>query len=284
MYCSLNQAESIITDVLKCTKDAENGIPLINTSKSNSASEETKTTQKRNRFLPPDIEQWVARDFVAFTKHLYCRRYGKNWNLNFAGQCKEVLQVKDSILERMGFCDNKVMKDFIVYFFDHQADRFMQNNPMFYIRHMRTDQVLDGFISQYKYKDDLSNLTVETLENQNFTVRSLGYEKMRNLYLLDGDNFVCEYGIILSILWLIAEKKYTLKSAIRMIYLICLRLKSKNRLKEVILSTEKYNPYPANLLFLKGDLLLKKIDSNESVNIKTGIGDLSLVKWLPKAS
>lgn len=287
---TLMDSEEFIRDAIlnsSTPKAATEGIRLI--PENNPTAKRAKTVEfddlKVRKRTTSDIAKWVPGHFVSCAKGLYEKRYGKDWGLNFTAQCSEVLRVKDSLVERLGFCDNIALRDYICWFFDNCADGFMQRASGFYFSQMRHDWVLEKFCNGYNYRRDLTQEPHKdpafSLPIQKTTQDSLfDEERMSAAFLLDDESFVCDYGIIVAVCWLVSRRGFTLRDAVKYVYIVSDKLSKKGEFQRVREATERYNPYPPNVLFLDADRLAKKVNPGYEVNVRLEKGALSSLPWL----
>jgi hypothetical protein len=264
-------SEELIRDAIK--SDKTEGFQVIHQPRTNLAKVvefDDLPRRKRSRKTPENIERWITADFVSYSARLFTARYKQDWGLNFSAQCQEMLVVRDWILERLGFCDNVVMRDFIKWFFDNCSDDFMKKFGQFYFAHMRRPKVMEAFINSYRYVPAKPEAPIPQKNSPSSKPKvAFNAKEMADIFILSEEQFILEYGILVSISWLIAKKKFSNVEAIKFVYTVCEGLHKKGKFGLVKEATEKYNPYPVDLLFLEAERFVKKIDPNLSIKITT---------------
>jgi hypothetical protein len=233
------------------------------------------------RRIPDQIEKWVPGHFVAYARRLYAQRYGKDWDVQFRSQCGEVLLIKDELISTLGFCDNKVLRDFIKWYFDNHADSSMTHHSLFTMRNLRKEWVLSAFLEQYDYNSvaapEKPVAAKAPKENDFFDP-----ERMAAAFLLDDEQFVTDYGVILCLAWLVNKKGYSTKDAAKWVFLVCERLHKRGQFAKVKTATEQYNPYPPDAVALAADKLAKRLDPSLTIKVETKQGAWSNLPWLKK--
>lgn len=249
------------------------GVRIINTGES---------TYHRKRLKNPldlstDILHWTTPLFVKFIFKLYRDRYGKPWSVNFSAQCNEVLKLKDSITDVVGFCDNEVLRQFLQWFFDNRSDGFLSRASGLFISQMRQDWVLQNFVTYRGFHCKVVKKPEEPILESN----PPNIKEMNNVFLLSDEDFVEKYGILLPINWLVAKKEFSLKEALRYVYFAMKRLHKKNQLSKVIEVTELLSPYPNSFLFKDGNMILKKVEPI-SKELKIEFSNKAVELWVQK--
>jgi hypothetical protein len=220
--------------------------------------------KKRRRKTPDRIESWVPADFVNYAKKLYYERYEMNWTLQYARACMDITEIKDNLLEAIGYCDNQLLKQYIEWFFERQADRDVEGAEGFYFGHLYNKKHIEYFASNYLDK----NISQSEPETENVEV--INPKDIELIYLLSEDQLVIQYGILIAVNWLIEYKGYSLQSAAYSVCNVCKKSRGSRYLTYIKEATEQYNPYPRTLQFKQADQLIKKVDNNMSINVEFG--------------
>lgn len=220
--------------------------------------------KKRRRKIPDRIESWVPADFVKYAKKLYYERYEMNWTLKYARACMDITEIKDNLLEAIGYCDNQLLKQYIDWFFERQADRDIEGAEGFYFGHLYNKKHIEYFASDYLDKDTSQS------EPEAEDGKIVNPKDIELIYLLSEDRLVIQYGILIAVNWLIEYKGYSPQSAVNLVCNVCKKSKGSSYLTYIKEATEQYNPYPNTLKFKQADQLIKKVDNNMSVNVKFG--------------
>lgn len=271
-------SEDLIREALLTPKEKNiNGVRLTVGKAKTVDFADLDTKRKYKRVLPENIDAWTIGNFVSFAKKLFIARYGKEWDLNFSSQCQEVQRIRDSLIDIKGYVDNVMLRDYIQWFFENCADGFLLRAKAFYFSQLRQDWVLKRFIEGYRFNPNVLQKPAvqKTVEDNIFDE-----EKMSCTYLLSDEDFVSQYGLILSVCWLVSRRSFNLKDALKLVYQACCKLDKKHQFVKVKEATERYNPYPVNALFLQADRLAKKINTIYSVNVETSENALASLRWL----
>jgi len=262
------RGEDLIRDALKsiqCPKGMVDGVIV--------SGEGQKKEKKKRKYIkkafPKVIDNWITSDFVRFASRIFYSRYGKKWTLNFSAQCKEVLKIKDCLSEIFGFCNNAILKDYIEWFFEHKSDVFVEKNGEFFFSYLCYDKILSLFYVEYSFKHPEEQHDNEEQYNNEEQYDSIDtpeiksedqFADIENTFLLNDEDFVSKYGVIIAVNWLITSRKFSAKEAIHYVYSACDKIHSKGLFDNVIKSTVKYNPYPGRLEFLDANKIAKKIN------------------------
>ena len=221
--------------------------------------EDLPPRSKRRKALPDNIENWITANFVSYTLKTYRERYKQEWELNFRRQCQEVLYVRDELLENLGFCDNKVLKDYIDWFFKNCADDFMQKYGAFYFVYLRRPKVIDAFVQSYRYTKNEPAKT-QNLPKVEKPVAKADFSKMAEVFRLSEEEFVRDYGVLLPIAWLVSKKQYTLRDAAIYVFLATQKAYKNGKFSKVKEATERLSPYPKSFAFKEANALVKKVN------------------------
>lgn len=213
---------------------------------------------KKSRAIKEDLNTWLPLDFVHFIKDLYSKIPNTSWRLKVGSSCYSILQIKDCLVDAIGFCDNIVLRDYIVFFFDKHAEYFVKKYKNFFFKQMMYSNIVSEFVNNYKYKPD-KNISLE---------KSISLDDMENAFALGDEVLVKTYGLVLSVNWLMKKMSYSFSDATKFIYLSTKKIYDSGKFHLVKEITEKFNPYPTWLYFFHADQLAKKIDTELNVLIQ----------------
>lgn len=202
--------------------------------------------QRKKHYKTRELYDWSSLDFVLYIKDLYYYKYNKNLGLNNPYCCIEIKKIQEDMRDMFLVSNNNLLKEYIDYFFDKIIDYIIANDKYFYFSYFRKIKNISKFydhVQQGSQNAEINNNIIsETKKN------ILNNKDMELLYFLDNIEFVCKYGIILSVNWLIFQKKLSEKDAtnkIRDIYCyIYSYIKNKESLKRVRKSSDLMAPYP----------------------------------------
>jgi hypothetical protein len=218
---------------------------------------------KQDRRADYDLDQWSSRDFCLFIREFHWKKVGDDWELNWLASCQEVLKVKDYISDRYGFCDNVILKDYIEFFFSHYFDELYAWKNIFYISYLTRDAAIEKFFSTYDYATSVQNLHISKKSappvKKTNKIR-LSDEAIEIAFLLSDEAFISDYGVIITVNWLIGRRSFTNKDAARYVYVACCKLHKAGSIISVQKSTTAFSPYPSWLPFQKAIQLIQKVD------------------------
>jgi len=213
---------------------------------------------RKSRVVKDDLSTWLPLDFVHFVKSLHSKIPNSEWRLKIGSSCYSILQIKDCLVDAIGFCDNIVLQDYIVFFFDNHAEYFIKKYKNFFFKQMLYSNIVSEFTNNYKYK---ANKTVSS-------EKVITMEDMDNAFALGDEVLVKTYGLVLSVNWIMKQMSYSFSDATKLIYLASKKIYDSGKFHLVKDITEKFNPYPTWLCFFHADQLAKKIDNELTVLIQ----------------
>jgi hypothetical protein len=212
------------------------------------------------------LEEWGAFDFYRFAHSLYLKKYKDEWHLKIGGSSLEINRIRDKVHDIFGFCCNLIMYDYIVFFFDNYIDRFIKEKEKFYFSQMRCEWVLKSFEEHYDFKDRFAEYSrIEKQKNKKYILTD---ESVRDAFLLGDTTLVGNYGVVISLNWLLKVKKMPKKQAVKLVITACKDLHKRDMIEMVKKSTETFSPYPDNLLFSSPQLIFNKIDKSINLNVE----------------
>jgi len=223
------------------------------------------------------LEEWGPFDFFRFAHKLYFKKYKTKWSLNIGGSSLEINRIKDRFVDIFGFCCNLMVYDYIVYFFDNYIDYF-KNKDGFYFVQMRKDYIINSFSESYNFRERfISYMTHKKNKNKKY---KLTKEEIQKSYDMGDMTLVGNYGVVVSLNWLLKVKRKDKKEAIKIIVDACKDMYKKDMIDVVKSATEIYSPYPFDLAFKSPQLIFNKIDENIKLNVE--FNDNRKMKFLQK--
>jgi hypothetical protein len=224
------------------------------------------------------LEEWGPFDFFQFANKLYVKKYKESWDLNIGGNSIEINRIRDKFYDIFGFCCNLIMRDYIVFFFNNHIDDFKREQGEFYFSQMRQDYILLSFAENYNFKERFVNyMNREKQKNKKF---GLTKEEIKTSFDMGDFTLLANYGVVISLNWLLRIKKMSKKEAVKLIVDACNDIHKKGMIDIVKSSTEVYSPYPSNLLFKSPQLVFNKIDKR--IQLKVEFTDNDKMKFLQK--
>ena len=208
-----------------------------------------------SRYEEKSVNEWSQRDFAFYMEKEYIAILGEVWEFNLLGVTTYLSRIKAKIKDFYGFCDNVLLKDYIDYFYKEWIFYCKTRHIKFWLKFMLDNKPLSAFCSAYSYS------TQEVKDNKD-EAGILSEKDLDNFYALSVEALVFNYGLIVSIDYLLNNKKMDEKSVYDKIYhIICSSLKDGNmsKLKE---KTKKYR--------LSDDIynnILQKLKNNYDISI-----------------
>jgi len=211
------------------------------------------------------LDEWGPFDFFRFAKKLYYNRYKKDWDLNIGGSSLEINRIKDQFIDVFGYCCNLMIYDYIIYFFDNYLDYFVNKNG-FYFSQLRKDYIILSFQESYNFRERfLSYMTKQKQKNKKY---ELTKDEIQKSYDMGDMSLVGNYGVVVSLNWLLKVKKINKKEAVKVVIDACRAMYKKHLLDVVKSATEIHSPYPDSLAFKSPQLIFDKIDKDVVVNVE----------------
>jgi len=231
-----------------------------------------RQVKKRN-----NLDEWGPFDFFRFANKLYVKKYKEPWDLNMAGNSLEINRIKDKLDDAFGFCCNLILRDYIVFFFDHYIDNYKNKNG-FYFSQMRMNWIITNFQESYNFKERfVSYMTKEKQKNKKY---ELTKDEMQKSYDMGEMTLVGNFGVVVALNWLLKVKRKETNEAVDIVVDACRDMYRKNMIDVVKSATELYSPYPSKLAFKSPQLIFNKIDKNIKLNVE--FNDNDKMKFLQK--
>jgi len=223
------------------------------------------------------LDEWGPFDFFRFAGSLYIKKYKVDWNLQMGGNGLEINRIKDRLLDEFGYICNIILYDYIVYFFEHNLDYFVKKDGFFFSQ-MKNEWAIAAFKESYNFRNRFIHYM--TTKKQNNKKYELTIKEMQKSYDTGDATMVINYGVVISLNWLLKVKKMNKKEAIKIIVDVCRDMYNKHMIDVIQSSTEMYSPYPSNLLFKSPQLIFNKVDDEIIVNVEFNTN--SKMKFLQK--
>ena len=231
--------------------------------------------KKRRLKKKNSLEEWGAFDFFLFAQKKYSQRYSRDWGLNIGGSSLEINKIRDKFYDLFGFCCNLIMRDYINFFFNNYIDNMIQFSGQFYFSQMKQDKIMCEFCNSYNFSQSFLQYSEgEKIENND----SISSKEIKEAYNIGDTSLVGNYGIVISLNWLVKVKKMKIDDAARLVLDACREMASKDMMGVVISSTESYSPYPSYLSFKNPQAVVNRIDKNIKLNVE--FNDESKYKFL----
>ncbi len=212
-----------------------------------------------------NLEEWGAFDFFYYSEKKYIEKYGLKMDLNVGGSSVEINRIRDKFYDLFGFCCNLIMRDYIDFFFDNYMDSMITSDGAFYFNQMRREKIICEFYDGYNFSQSFLQYSEDgKTEDKN----SISNKAVKEAYMISDTSLVSNYGIVISLNWLIKVKKIPSTDATRMILTACRELASRGMVDIIKSATETYSPYPSSLLFKNPQLVMDRIDKNIKLNVE----------------
>lgn len=218
------------------------------------------------------IKEWTARDFVLYIRKLYYNKYMEDWGLQIARACIDFKEIEETLEEIFNVADPRFTKKYIDFFFEYWVDILVSKYKNFFLTFLEKTEVLESY---HDYIESLKDGSLDMVGNiklkNKVKEKELSNELIEASYFIGSDNLVFDYGIILSINWLILYKKIDKQKAIKEVLEVCKKEYKKGLFNIIEKQTEKFSPYPDWFIIKKiGPKVKAKIEFNnlDSVNDK----------------
>jgi len=227
--------------------------------------------EKRKYNLRVNVLEWTNRDFAIYMKIKYKEKYKEDWQLNVINITLYFDKIKDEVLKIYGHCDNVIMRDYINFFFSRWSNYFKNKSKdkILYKKAFKNHEPLKDFVNCHDYKASIQKILKK--DKKDNSQKEINDEMMEKSYLLGDSNFILEYGLILTVNWLIVKRAYDIKKAVNYVANAFYKLHKKHISQYALNNTKKYEPYPDWFLFKKYNIILQvlneKVKSNMSLSI-----------------
>jgi hypothetical protein len=227
--------ENIKKTILGAMKEVD-GLELYG--ETSAKSIEFKKIKKHNNEKNKTLLNWNNKDFALYILDSFKKKYSKELDFKILGVTLYICNIQSELVRLIGFCDNVVLKDYIDFYFDRWCSNMMPNNE-FYINSLKNEKCIKDFGKNYNYRENINSKNIVEKDHKKEIDLSLQ---------ISLENLVLDYGIIISINYLILKKEDP-KSAMRKVSEIL--IKHKNNLKVILSKTKELSPYPEKLKFKK---------------------------------
>lgn len=212
------------------------------------------------------LEEWGPFDFFRYAHNIYINKYGRDWDLNIAGNSVVINRIRDKFYDLFGFCCNLIMKDYINFFFDEDIDEIIKKGYDFNFMHMLSDYSITSFYDNYNFSERFADYTRR--EKKQDKKQDLTKKGIKEAFLIGDSTLIGNYGIVIAFNWMLMAEKIPNRKATEMILVACKEMNKKGIINIVKNSTEFYSPYPLKLVFKSPQLVMDKIDKNIKLKVK----------------
>ena len=131
---------------------------------------------------------------------------------------------------------------------------------------MRRDWIISDFKENYNFQERfLEYSRIEKQKNKKYNLTKKG---INDSFLMGDTTLVGNYGVVISLNWLIKVKKMPKREAVKLVVDACMSMYKRDMIEMVQKSTEIYSPYPSDLVFKSPQLIFDKIDKDIHLNVK----------------
>lgn len=258
-----NVKKSVESESLDNTIDNQEGFNITNLEVEVCSYD--KIGKKRRLKHKDNLEEWGAFDFFLFAHKKYINKYGNNWDLNIGGSSLEINRIRDKFYDLFGFCCNLIMRDYINFFFNNYMDYIIRTEEVFYFSQMSREKIMCEFYDGYDFPQSFAEYTKNEKSSSKIIVTN---KEIRTAFLIGDTSLISNYGIVISLNWLIVVKKMSSLESIKIVIEACRDMSNKGMIDVVKNATELYSPYPFNIPFKSPQLVMNKIDKNIKLNVE----------------
>lgn len=192
--------------------------------------------KKKSKVKRENLSDWTQRDFAIYIHEKYVEKFSKNCSINITKITTYLGNIKVSIKNVLGHCNNFVLKDYIDYFYNKYIETYV-DREIPWVFNMKSDFVISSFAENYEEKKD-------------FPKKEIKMKEIENCYILGLNSVIREYGIMAAINY----------------------LKTKNKLDEISI----FNKVARSLLELeeKGLDIPRIIEISKNIKIENNAGNI----------
>jgi len=260
--------ESIISSAIKKTETGNNKkdnrlkqiesqeVEIIENSKS--SWEDIYVAPKSQWVIKKDsLLNWNQRDFTIYMSGEFKEKYHRIWDMKSTLVVTYLGNIKESIREYFGFCDNIVLKDYIDYFYNNWLDYYvLERKSKFWLRDMREYSPIDSFISSYNYKASVKQTNVKDKfsEDQQEIQKEkdvyVSLSDVEDFYLLSVNSLVLNFCVIIPVNFFMMEKNMSKENAFKKVSCALLDIYNKeSKVLNDILDINNNFEYPSDFVF-----------------------------------
>ncbi|NJO65374.1 MAG: hypothetical protein HC836_46960 [Richelia sp. RM2_1_2] len=194
---------------------------------------------KKHYSASMNVEEWKNKDFALYLVEKIEEKYGQSMDFNVPGIIIQINTLKDKILKtkNIGQISNTLLKTYIDFYFSRFADRGIVLKQGFIFNSLWNK----GFLNTFSSYLNKNGLLVKVEESSTITSEEERIIKeIESIYNLGLKDFVEEYGVILSINWILIVKRMPLVEA-GVAITKAVKEADCNKVKE---QTQMQSPYP----------------------------------------
>lgn len=191
-----------------------------------------------------DLQNWSNKDFAIHLVNLYKNKYKQPCDIHPVHIMTRINDIRESIREYVGFCDNLVLRDYLSYFCSEWLDYYHIDKKLgYWLRPMRDKKPILSFISRYSYGEykDKNNVASEAKSGNEF-----GLDDIKQSYLLGIDSLLLKFGFVISFNYLVKQESFSIGQAANVVAKSSLKLYNRKSIKHVVEATEGFESYPGS--------------------------------------
>jgi len=229
--------------------------------------------QKKRQSLKPlseNISEWSLNGFFRYIMRRYVKQFGQGKHLTI-GNVLVLQRLKDDLIKQFGFCDNVLMKNYIDFFWTNYADRVYLMKGELYFNEFRRKAIITQFSSVHDHAKAISKMTTTTITEhpKKSSLSVFSKHNMDQTYLLGVPSLLMEYGLMLSVNFLMVQKKMDQEKSVILVNKAMDMMKNEQHRTRVVSRTVKYWPLPSNFYFQDIESFLHIVSEKELKGSKT---------------
>jgi len=136
---------------------------------------------------------WKQRDFSIYIREKFAEKFSRNCSISTIGITTYLGNIKVKVKDRIGFCDNNILKRYIDFFYDKYIELYV-DREIPWIFNMKSDFILSDFAKNY---NDNQEIVIEDKKSMNVKLKDI-----ENCYILGLKSVIREYGVLVAINYL----------------------------------------------------------------------------------
>jgi len=217
-----------------------------------------------------DLSEWKNSDFTIYFIQQFRKNIDEEWTCGKVSMILFFGRIFDSVAEILGFCDNIVLRDYVDFFIKEWGMYYWKKKGNFTLWYLKDDRPIKAFVEKYDYNVSFNNFMNEKNKHKIVSTdqerKEISKKRIEQYYLAGGENLILEYGLLISLNWLVICKNYSIEHANLHIMGAFSSFHLRGNYQSIIDKTESLNPYPDSFVIKDCDIVLKKF--NIEVDLK----------------
>jgi hypothetical protein len=214
-----------------------------------------------------NLSEWLKTDFALYIKDIYANKYQEEWGWQIPAMTQVICRVMDELRDNLGFVSNLVVRDYINYFFEQHLDKLRKQCPKYIVYKLYDKNIIRLFAEIYDYKKAVEKernaSKIQKIEN----ISSITNKDIEESFIISDENTVCQYGIVLTMNWMLMKKKMDKKEIANRVGEACLNIYKAGNFNIIKEATEKFT-YPKWFIIQDINILLSIINKELVINAK----------------